>query len=614
MSNDDDRDQPSASNGSRFANKLARDPRFRREPARSNKVVIDDRFKRMYKDEAFVRPVSVDRYGRSVGDKNKGVKDLKRFYRLENEEQEGEKSESETIESSSLSEVSESEDEAEETEMVPAVQEPEAVPLGDATCRLAVVNMDWDQIKAVDLFVLFNGFKPVGSQLLSVCIYKSEFGREQLAREAREGPDRSLFTSPYQEEEEESEEEEDDLMREEDASEDFDGEKLRKYQLQRMRYYFAVVECDSVEAAAQIYQQCDSREFETSSNILDLRYIPESVEFSAEDLRDEATALPGKYRPKPDMVTAALQMSRVGLTWDEDDPDRKRLIESDFSRRRDPLNRKKKSAESEDEADLEAYLASSSSDDDDECNDKTSLREKLMALSNDARDNVFDSKAAKNRSSGLDISFPVGFGEHLADDGDAASDVDREAVFDSDEIPSQAEDQDSKPLAKEETHFEKILRLRREKKQTKKETREARRLRAEEEQRESLQRRDNQKKKRSLLSSDDESQESDHHKENSEGKKERSRLKLLLLDENDSNKKHFNMDRLDAKKATKKTIKRDDTFDLDTEDSRFKQVFEDPSYAINPTDPHYRATPAMQKLLKKRQERLVSNRKPRTQQ
>ena len=54
--------------------------------------------------------------------------------------------------------------------------------------RLAICNMDWVRVRAVDLFLLLNSWKPIEDVIKSVTIYRSEYGLKQMELEKKLGP------------------------------------------------------------------------------------------------------------------------------------------------------------------------------------------------------------------------------------------------------------------------------------------------------------------------------------------------------------------------------------------------------------------------------------------
>lgn len=113
-------------------------------------------------------------------------------------------------------------------------------------------------------------------------MYPSDFGLAQMAEEAVMGP-RPIFGKKTEQGPHDSSaraadgsqsDDDDDSdavsARGEDESGESDVEvdqrRLRMYERSKLRYYYAIVECDSVGTAAHLYNQCDGLEFELTAN------------------------------------------------------------------------------------------------------------------------------------------------------------------------------------------------------------------------------------------------------------------------------------------------------------------------------------------------------------
>jgi hypothetical protein len=115
-----------------------------------------------------------------VGRKSKNRNAL--IVQQEGDSEEGEDDGSELDEeSSSSSSSSESEPEEETHDSRDEEQVPTAP--GAETRRFAMMNMDWEHIKAIDLLMLMRSFQPKGGHVECVTVYPSEFGIEQMKAE-----------------------------------------------------------------------------------------------------------------------------------------------------------------------------------------------------------------------------------------------------------------------------------------------------------------------------------------------------------------------------------------------------------------------------------------------
>lgn len=634
---------------SRF-NALATDPRYRLPSRKQSRTPVDPRFKRLLTDE---KKSKVDKYGRrtkpAAGTRERRV-DKQRITgkqaarevvgSSEEESEEEELLDEETVEKrdpareggfseSSSEEESTSEensdDEIELAEETAGQEQIEDVPMGEVTQRIACVNLDWDNIRATDIMAVASSFVPTAGKIDRVTIYPSEFGRERMEREELEGPPREIFASSanHKHASDSDSDDDNDAEEEEESSDDekikrqlqqgqvnegeeFDTAKLRQYQLERLRYYYAVISCDSLSTAKALYDNMDGREYLTTSNFFDLRFIPDTTSFDDDKPRGECAKLPDGYKPN-DFRTEALTHSKAKLTWDDDDTTRKEVQKRAFSRRE------------MDENDLQAYIGSDSSDagsvasrksaaEDRKKTKKEAERAKMRAALGLGEANTGKKTVAKDEPVGdMQITFTSGLsGEKNGGKG----------VFEN-------EPQD------EESTRQRYIRKERERKQRRKEkfksggqAEEDGDAEARDEDKgfddpffhsaasEQKAREKDSKKKKVAKQSADEEQATE---------RQRKELELLMAGDQADDLEHFDMREIEkAEKAARRKGKKrpaarvdskdaqaaQDVADVDAQDPRFSALFENHEYAIDPTAPLFTRTKGMKAFVEEgRQQR-----------
>lgn len=397
-----------SSNLDKLAARITNDPRFQRIKKRQSKIKIDSRFSGMLKakNSEFSTRSKVDKYGRKIKNSTTGsfdAKELKRIYEHSTEEEEEASTDSQSPSESDLSAHTSSDDESDDetSEYSSAAKQAAEISLEHPLAlknvqyaearyrRLAVCNLEWDFVKAFDILKLLDSFKPAGGYIVDVKIYISEFGKSRVDIENTQGPmlEKSLLSSTHKVS---------DDAEQEDAAAQL---VLKKYALDKLRYFFAVVACDSVATASAIYDACDGVEFEKSSNFVDLRFVPDDVTFEEEDVRDTASDVSAiaAYTPK-EFSSSTLQNSRQKLKWDEDDYDRVKVTKTAAAA----------AAKDIDDACFDAYLASDVSEDE----SRADVYKRLLSSYDPATD-PFAKPSIEDVD--MEITFTAGLGDVASD-------------------------------------------------------------------------------------------------------------------------------------------------------------------------------------------------------
>nr|XP_012636289.1 ESF1 homolog [Microcebus murinus]XP_012636290.1 ESF1 homolog [Microcebus murinus] len=447
----------------------------------------------------------------------------------------------------------------------------------EITHRLAVCNMDWDRLKAKDLLALFNSFKPKGGVVFSVKIYPSEFGKERMKEEQVQGPV-ELLSIP------------------EDAPEKdwASREKLRDYQFKRLKYYYAVVDCDSPETASKIYEDCDGLEFESSCSFIDLRFIPDDITFDDEPKEVASEVDLTAYKPKY-FTSAAMGTSTVEITWDETDHERITT-----------LNRKFKKEELLD-MDFQAYLASSSEEE---------IEEELQG-----GDGVNVEEDGKTKKSQKDDEEQIAKYRQLLqviqekEKKGKENDMEMEIKW----VPGLKESAEEMVKNKLEgkdklTPWEQFLEKKKEKKRLKKKQKALAEEASEDELPSDVDLNDPYfaeevkkigTKKKSIKSAKD----GLSPEEESEIERQKAEMALLVMDEEEDSKKHFNYNKIVehqnlSKKKKKQLMKKkellEDDFEVNVGDARFQAMYTSHLFNLDPSDPNFKKTKAMEKILEEK--------------
>nr|XP_027197419.1 pre-rRNA-processing protein ESF1-like [Dermatophagoides pteronyssinus] len=591
--------------------KVYQDPRFRTLRKKDKMLKIDKRFKSMFTDDKFTLRYSMDKRGKPK--KHLIAEDYKEFYQLDEEdvdrskEQEKIAEKTETIveqkndlklkhefgyhrglkiksnvndndddqldeefESSSSSSESEDDDEDEELEHEWGELDKDAKQIDQATSRIAICNADWDRLNAQDLYLLLNSFKSNTGTIKSVRIYYSKFGEERLQVEEEKGPSEFIFgkgqtVTEIDDDDDDIEQQPDKLKDNDDDEENEEEEitdpntveKLRKYQLERLKYFYAIVECDSAETAEIITKELDGLEYECSSTMLDIRFVPDDMDFDDVRLKEECTTMPTSSTYKAPLFTnTALQQSNVKITWDETDPRRKEVFNKAF--------------EEDNENDIKTYLATSS--DDDENDDDTSMIKIDENMQENDKINEY-----KNLLSSLDKE-------------NEKEDFDMEVTWDP-KLKSKTENLLNKrsksneigvvpneSVSESEEEPENVVNSKRKKKQ--------------------------RKNKFNV-------EEEPNNLEND------TNLELLMMDLDTTNitshqkRKHFNYKNIiENDKAKTDAVDNDDGFKFNPDDDRFSSIYQSHLYNIDQSDPQFKRTKAFEQILAKQKQkarRMVEN-------
>lgn len=259
------------------------DPRFHTMPKKEQKVKLDDRFK-------------------AVIEQKEKFDNADEFYYVESEKEtkpvkiQAPAKELPVVQEEMQVESEEDLFESDEENMVRGEQ---------SSSRLALQNYDWNHLNAKSIYMLFHTLAEAEfsqefnkQRVKRVEVYVSDFGEQMLNKESIEGPKDVLEKAAKK------------------NKGRLDDKLLRKYEKDRLKYYYAIIQFDSLRSAEAVYENYDGVELELSACKIDLRFVPENLEVPKKPVDVCNGLTPKDFTKIPKFINKALGHSNVELTWD----------------------------------------------------------------------------------------------------------------------------------------------------------------------------------------------------------------------------------------------------------------------------------------------------------
>ncbi|KAF4671746.1 pre-rRNA-processing protein esf1 [Perkinsus chesapeaki] len=550
--------------------------RFNKVPLAVRKVELDDRFSKVLTDKKFSSGGDMKRFyaaGKKKDlesededeDEQQGVTGSGFVWNEVSSDSEGASSDEEDA---SEVEWDKYNDEAEKANVWSYGDDDESKKLqGDATSRVAVLGLNWDEAEASDIFVMFQTFldstqKSVGGgatrKVKRVRIFPSDYGLKRLEIEKVRGPvldsdveDLDAGESSASDTDEEPDMEAERLKKEkeiQDPKAHLAQLALRKYQRQRTKYYYAIAEFDSRETGDLVYNELDGIGASFCSMMMDLRFVPDELEEFPHPPTSTCTEMPKKYQKTNNDNQQAQSHTNAKCSWDEPAPERRFLS-------------KKLTPEDIAEIDLDAYLASSSDEESDINEDNVEdYRKQLLGGELSEDDDKEEEEKGKEEGDSLAGEMTFKFNtstQAMAEEVEARA----SALKESGQLGRAG-----LAAAEKKSPWEQYLDKRKQKDKVKREKRLQARMAAEDEDAKATKAEaGRQKEELELITG---------HKESEEGPEAKAK-----------------------------------DMEVNVNDPRFTKMFEDTAFAIDPTHPEFKKTKAMSQLMDARIERKKQMRK-----